>query len=273
MRKRICLLIIPLLNIGYQTQAQIKIPVMDNLLKKSIDDNLQTNLEQSGLLEVIKWQTENTKEMIEATRKLQYDYREFLKQTTSTAGLALSDVENELAVTRKVTTASTHLNDYNFAANLYKIYKQQAEPLAKSKLLYDQLIPYDERIVFAQLATFKDYQKVRCLNVAALEEMTQRRKLQLANAYQQLAQSRIEKANELRILLTTDRQFSMTEAERLEIIKRMQKYLQSSLQFKVKADQLLQQSAKPTFSKGHVLNSFKLSQERNALSSTPLFQK
>ena len=170
-----------------------------------------------------------------------------------------------------VTTASGHLNDYTFASNLDKVYHQQAEPLEKSQLLYEQLIPYNEGILFTHLAPFEAYQKARSLNVSALEEMGQRRKLQLANAYQQLAQSKIEKAKELRILLTTNSQFSMTEAERLEIITRMQQYLQEGQQFKVKVDQLIQQSAKPAFSKSQVLNSFKLNQQRKVLGDTELF--
>jgi len=244
---------------------------MDNLLKNSIDDNLQKNLQQGGLLEAIQIVTEETKEKVEAIERLQYDYQEFLRQTTSTANLALSNVENEQEVIRQVVASSRHLNGYSFANHLYKLYHQQTEPLEKSQLLHEQLIPYNDTYIFTQLSSFEGYQKARNLNVAALEEMGQRRKLQLANAYQQLAQSKIGKASELEKLLTTDQAFSMTEAERLETIKRMQEYLQRSQQLKVKADQLIQQSAKSAFSKAQVLNSFKLREERKVISSTPLF--
>jgi len=271
MINRILLIIVPLLVIGNQTHAQIKVPVMDNLLKNSIDDNLQKNLQQGGLLEAIQIVTEETKEKVEAIERLQYDYQEFLRQTTSTANLALSNVENEQEVIRQVVASSRHLNGYSFANHLYKLYHQQTEPLEKSQLLHEQLIPYNDTYIFTQLSSFEGYQKARNLNVAALEEMGQRRKLQLANAYQQLAQSKIGKASELEKLLTTDQAFSMTEAERLETIKRMQEYLQRSQQLKVKADQLIQQSAKSAFSKAQVLNSFKLREERKVISSTPLF--
>ena len=89
MRKGILLLIVPLFVIIYQTEAQQMIPVMDNLLIKRIGKNMGKNLEQAALLEVIRGQTKHTKEMVEATEKLQYDYQEFLKQTTSTARLEL----------------------------------------------------------------------------------------------------------------------------------------------------------------------------------------
>ncbi len=273
MINRIFLFIVPLFVIGHQTHAQIKVPVMDNLLKKSIEDNMKINLQQGGILEVIRMATEETKEKVEATEKLQYDYQQFLRQTTSTANLALSNAENENEVIGQVVASSRHLNDYSFANHLYKVFYQQTEPLAKSQLLYEQLIPYNETYIFTQLAPFKEYHKARSLNVSAVEEMIQRRKLQLANANRQLAQSKIEKASELQELLTTNQAFSMTEAERLEIIKRMQEYLQHSQQLKVKADQLIQQSAKPSFSKAQVLNSFKLSQKRKVLSHTPLFQE
>ena len=272
MKKRILLLIVPFFVIVYQTEAQQMIPVMDNLLIKRIGKNMKKNLEQAALLEVIRGQTKHTKEMVEATEKLQYDYREFLRQTISTASLELSDAEIEQEVIGQVATASGHLNDYTFASNLDKVYQGQSEPLEKSQLLYQQLIPFDENIIFTQLAPFEAYQKARSLYVSALEEMSQRRKLQLANAYQQLAQSKIEKAGELRTLLTTNDQFSMTESERLEIITRMKQYLQESQQLKVKADQLILQSGQPSFSKAQVLNSFKLSQQRKVLGDTPLYQ-
>ncbi len=277
MRKRILLFLIPLMVIVHQTPAQQVIPVMDKLLKKNIDDHMKTNLEQAVLLDVIRRQVKNTKEKVEATEKLQYDYQEFLRQTTSTARLVLSDAESDQEASGKVVTSSGHLNDYTFSANLNEVYHEQAEPLVKSQMLYDQLIPYDENrsggtVTFTELLAFESYQKARSLNVLALEEMGQQRKIQLANAYQQLAQSKVEKADELRILLTTDQRFSMTEAERLETLKRMQDYLLASKQLKVKADQLIRQSAKPSFSKSQVLNSFKLGREREVLSGTPLFQ-
>ncbi len=277
MRKRILLFLVPLMVIGYQTSAQQVIPVMDNLLKKSIDNNMKTNLEQALLLDVIRRQVKNTKEKVEAIEKLQYDYQEFLRQTTSTARLALSDAGIEQEASGQVSTSSGHLSDYTFAKNLSEVYHEQAEPVVKSQMLYDQLIPYDENrsggtIIFTQLSSFEAYQKARSLNVMALEEMSQQRKIQLANAYQQLAQGKVEKADELRTMLTTDQRFSMTEAERLETIKRMQDYLLGSKQLKLKADQLIRQSVKPSFQKAQVINSFKLEQERKVLSGTTLFQ-
>lgn len=271
MEKRILFCLSLFFIIGYPTYAQM-VSVMDNLLKNSIDDNMKTNLVQSAMLEVIEKQNSNIQEMVEATEKIQYDYWEFLKQTTSTATLALSDMENDQQLSGEVSAASQHLNDYSFAENIFKVYQQQAEPLAKSQLLYEQLTPFDETYIFTQLAPFADYQKARKLNVVALEEMSQRRKLQLAKAYQQIAQYKIEKANELRTLLLTDQQFLMTEAERLQTIKRMQDFLQRSQQLKVKADQMVSQSAKPAFYKEQMLNSFKLGQERKVMAGTTLFQ-
>ena len=92
-------------------------------------------------------------------------------------------------------------------------------------MLYEQLIPYDETLVFTELSSFTSYRQARQGNVTAIEEMSQRRKLQLAKTYQQFAQQKITKAAELRVLLTSDERFSMTEAERLEILHRMQDYL------------------------------------------------
>ena len=91
-------------------------------------------------------------------------------------------------------------------------------------------------------------------------------------AYRQFAQRAIEKASELQELLTDDDQFSMTEAERLETLGRMQDYLLRSQQLQAKADELIGQTVTPSFQKGQALNAFRQQQERKVLADTPLFQ-
>jgi hypothetical protein len=138
-------------------------------------------------------------------------------------------------------------------------------------MLHDLIIPYRDDIIFTQLAPFEAYQQQINLNVTALEEMSQRRKLQLAIAWQVLAQTKTEQAEELRTLLNTDQVFSMTEAERLEMISRMQDHLLAAKQLKEKADQLIRQASTPSFQKQQVVNTYKLKQEREVLSATPLY--
>ena len=89
---------------------------------------------------------------------------------------------------------------------------------------------------------------------------------------QQFAEQKIVKAAELRALLTSNQRFSMTEAERLETLRRMQNYLLSSQQLKAKADELMQQTTRPSFQKQQTLESFRKAQERQVLAGTPLFQ-
>ncbi len=135
--------------------------------------------------------------------------------------------------------------------------------MEKSQALYEQLIPYDETLVFTDLSSFEAYRQARQGNVTALEEMSQRRKLQLAKTYQQFAEQKVTKAAELRVLLTSDERFSMTEAERLEILRRMQDYLLSSQQLKIKADALMQQTSDRPFRKSKLwMPSAKLRNDR-----------
>ena len=252
--------------------AQQGLPVMDLMLKDSIGENATRNGKQAGLLTVIRRMTKNTKDDVEATQQLQSSYREFLKQTGSTASLALMDNEAEREGVGQVANASGRLGAYSFADDLYEVYQQQAEPMDKSQALYERLIPFDETLVFTDLSSLEAYRKARQLNVTALEEMSQRRKLQLAQAYRQFAQRAIEKVSELQELLTGDEQFSMTEAERLETLGRMQDYLLRSQQLQAKADELIGQTVTPSFQKGQALNAFRQQQERKVLADTPLFQ-
>ena len=253
--------------------AQEPIPVMDMMLKDSIGENLDRNTDQFGRLEIIRRQTKSARNEVDATRKLQYNYRAFLRQTTSTATLAVSDAATDQEATAVIVRTAQHLGDYSFAANLSEVYRAQAEPMEKSQALYERLIPYDENLVFTELASWEAYQKARQSNVTSLEEMSGRRRLQLAKAYQSLADSKVEKAAELRVLLTTDRQFSMTESERLETLSQMQAALRESQQLKVRADQLIQQAARPSLTKSRVLHAYEKRQKRNVLASTPSFQE
>ena len=269
--KRLTLLLIACL-LAYPVLAQKVTPVEDKMLRDSIGENAKHNRDQTGLLLLIKGQTKDTKEEVEATQQLQHDYRAFLKQTTSTASLSMMNSEMQQEAAGQVINASEALGAYSFAANLNQLYQQQTDPMSKSQALYEQLIPYDETLVFTTLSALEDDQQARQLNLEALQEMSNRRKLQLASAYQQLAQQKIKKAEELRKLLTNNGQFSMTEAERLTTVNRMQDFLLSSQKLKAKADDLIRQASKPSFTKSAVINHFQKQQERKVLADTPLFQ-
>ena len=269
--KRLTLLLIACLS-AYPILAQKVTPVEDKMLRDSIGENAKHNRDQAGLLLLIKGQTKDTKEEVEATEQLQYDYRAFLKQTMSTASLSMMNSEMQQEAAEQVVNASEALGAYSFAANLHEVYQSQTDPMQKSQALYEQLIPYDETLVFTNLTALEDDQQARQIHLEALQEMSNRRKLQLASAYQQLAQQKIEKAEELRKLLTNNGQFSMTEAERLATVSRMQDYLLSSQKLKAKADDMIRQASKPSFIKAAAINHFRKQQERKVLADTPLFQ-
>ena len=242
------------------------------MLKDSIGENATRNGKQVGFLTVIRRMTKNTKDNVEATQRLQHDYQDFLKQAGSTAALIMSDAEAEQQAVGQTGGISAYLSAYSFAADLSKVYQEPNESMEKSQLLYERLIPYDELLTFTELSSFDAYQRARQLNVTVLEEMSQRRKLQLAKTYQQFAQQKIAKAAELRTLLASDQRFSMTEAERLETLRRMQDYLLGSQQLKTKADALTQQTGHSSFQKKQALDAFRKAQERQVLAGTLLFQ-
>ena len=259
------------LAFAHSSHAQKVIPVEDRMLRDSIGENATRNTKQSGLLLAIQRMIKNTRDDVEATQQLQYDYRAFLKQTGSTASLRVSDAEAEQQAVGLSASVSAHLGAYSFADYLQEVYSAQTEPMTKSQALYEWITPYDETLVFTELPSFEAYQNARQLNVSALEEMSQRRKLQLAQTYRQFAQQKVAQADELRQLLTTDQSFSMTEAERLETLRRVQDYLQSSQQLKAKADELIRQTTRPSFQKSQAINSFRQAQERQVIATTPVF--
>ncbi len=256
----------------YSGHAQQVIPVEDKMLRDSIGENATRNGKQAGYLTFIRRMTRNTKNDVAATQRLQYGYRNFLKQTGSTASLKLSAAQTERQTVGLAVSTANQLGAYSFAANLNQVYQEERLPMEKSQALYEQLIPYEEGLAFTELSSLNSYRQARQGNVTALEEMSNRRKLQLAKTYQQFADQKITKAAELRALLTSDKRFSMTEAERLETLHRMQDYLLSSQQLKTKADELMQQTTRPPFQKKQTLESFRKAQERKVLAGTPLFQ-
>ena len=266
------LILLSTLSSAHSGYAQKMVPIEDQMLRDSIGENATRNGKQAGFLTAIRRMTKNTKDDAEATRQLQYDYQDFLKQPGSTASLAISNAEIEQQAVGQTIGTSNSLTAYSFAANLHEVYAEQSEPMAKSRSLYERLVPYDEMLVFIELSSFESYQKAQQLNVTALEEMSGRRKLQLARTYQQFARQKIAKAAELWMLLTSDERFSMTEAERLEVLRRMQDHLLSSQQLKTKADELMRQTSRPSFQKQQALDGFRQAQERAVLAGTPLFQ-
>ena len=266
------LLLFGVVTLCYSSHAQQVIPVEDKMLRDSIGENATRNGKQAGHLTFIRRMTRKIKDDVAATQRLQYGYRNFLKQTGSTASLRVSDAQTEQQTVGLAVSTANQLGAYSFAANLHQVYQEERLPMEKSQELYEQLIPYDETLVFTDLSSFTAYRQARQRNVTALEEMSNRRKLQLAKTYQQFADQKVAKAAELRALLTSNQRFSMTEAERLETLRRMQNYLLSSQQLKAKADALMQQTTRLSFQKQQTLESFRQAQERKVLAGTPLFE-
>ena len=256
----------------YRSPAQeVIIQVEDRMLRDSIAENAKRNTKQLGYLLLLRRFTKKTKNEVEATEELQYRYQAFLRQTRSTATLAVADHRDGQDALSSTFSTADHLSDYAFSNRLQQVYSQRADPMEKSQRLYEQLMPYDATWVFTDLPSFATDQQARQLNVTALEEMSERRKLQLATMYRQLADQKIVKADELRTRLNADRQFSMTEGERLETLRRMQDYLLSSQRLKAQADELIRQASEYSFSKQQVINRFGQARERKVIATTPVF--
>ncbi|MEQ9442156.1 MAG: hypothetical protein RIG62_24155 [Cyclobacteriaceae bacterium] len=251
--------------------TQQVLPVQDRMLADTIAENASRNTQQAGYLTLISQLTQNTRDEVEATRELQYEYQDHLRQTQSTAGLTVSDQQSPQQSLSRVMVSADHLQDYRFAQPLSQAYRAVEEPIQKSQKLYDQLVPYKNTQVFTDLSSFTSFQQEQLQNRIVLEEMSSRRRVQLAQLFRQLAQSKIIQSEELQRRLTQDRAFSMTEAQRLEMLCRMQQYLGESQQLSTQADALLGQVSRPSRAKAHALNRFEQAQIRSVLAATPLF--
>lgn len=267
-----CLAGLPLLClVNHTLSAQKVIPVEDRMLRDSIAENASRSTKQAGYLTVINRLTKNTRDEVEATRSLQYDYQSHLRRTLSTAALGVSDQQSQQQAVLQLIHTGQHLQDYGFAQSLNEAYHTLEEPLEKSRRLYDHLVPYDEMQVFPDLSSFNSTQQVQLKNVLALEEMSSRRKAQLAQVLRNLAQQKIGQAGELRTKLMEGQTFSMTEAERLELLFTMQQYLRASQQLSTQADELLGQISRPSPLKGHALARYEKAHIRKVVATTPLF--
>ena len=273
--------------------AQDAIPVMDIQLKNELESQAEDQMRQAINLLLIQGRVRRTNEAVEDTRMLQEQYRNFLRQTTSTANLAWMNNQQTQKQLDWVTAADGHLDDYGFAGQLAQLHAAQMEPGQKSQLLYEGLTPFDETQVFTSLEAFNQDQRQRQLHRGSLRQMQQRRQLQLARLKQIRAGSAQQESQELTSqLLRRNRVstpgvatpgvatpgvatpgFSMTEAERLQLLARVEAGFTQSQRAQLKADALMQQSNTYSFSKAYLLNRYHQQHMRQSVGSTQLFSR
>ena len=253
--------------------AQDAIPVTDIQLTNELESQVEDHLRQAINLLLIQGRARRTAETVENTRTLQEQYRHFLRQTTSTANLAWMNSQQTQEQLEWVTAADGHLNDYRFAGQLAQLHAAQMEPGQKSQLLYEWLTPSDKTRVFTNLSSFRQDQRQRQLHREALRQMQQRRQLQLARLAQTSMASSQEESQELAIQLLRRNHFSMTEAERLSLLTRLEAGFVESQQAQIKAEALMQKSSDYSFSKAYLLNRFYLQHLRQRVANTMNFKK
>jgi hypothetical protein len=248
-----------------------QIAVTDQMLIDEISEHTNKHIQQAALLESISKLHEQIKDTVEATLELQLRYQLHLRQTASTAFLTLFDMEKQAASVGEVENAASHLQDYDFAQSLARLYTAQLEPAEKSQLLYELLLPYDPYLDFDALSAFKADQQQRKLDLAALQEMSRWRRLQLFESARLFSQGSVEKARQMDVFLNRNELFSMSEQERLQLLRAMQAYYQSSLARSTQADELLQKVATHGFYKAQLIGEYERRLERKNLALTPIF--
>ena len=271
--KLISLIFLQVVIIPVISYAQDAIPVMDIQLKNELESQAEDHMQQAINLLLIQGRVRRTTEAVEDTRTLQEQYRHFLRQTTSTANLAWMNNQQTQGQLEWVTAADGHLDDYRFARQLAQLHAAQMEPGQKSQLLYEWLIPWDEAQVYGNLSSFRQDQRQRQLHREALQQMQQRRQLQLARLRQRSAASDQYESQQLSTLLLQQERFSMTEAERLSLLTKLEAGLVQSQKAQIKADELMKKSSTYSFSKSVMLNRLYQEYLRQSVANTMTFTK
>jgi hypothetical protein len=269
MRRLFCILTITVLSLS--SQAQDAIPVTDIQLQNELENQADDHMRQLVNLMLVRSSNRRAKEALEDTRSLQEQYRNFLRQTTSTADLAWMNSEQTQGQLEWVAATSGHLDDYRFARQLFQLYDGQVEPAEKSQLLYDWLVPLDDELVLSSLEAFRQDQRQRQLHYEALRQMQQRRLLQLARLKQSTALQERRQAQQMGNVLLQHQRFSMTEAERLSLLGKAEESFLISQQAQLRADDLMLKSRDYSFSKAFLLNRFHQHHLRQSAGSTNLY--
>ena len=262
---------IVLVAVAISAKAQDAIPVMDIQLQNELENQADDHMRQLVNLILVRSSNRRAKEAVEDTRSLQEQYRHFLRQTTSTAGLTWMDSQVAQEQLEWVTAVSGHLDDYGFARQLSQLYEAQVEPAQKSQLLYDWLVPHDDSQVFTNLQSFMQDQKQRQLHYEALRQMQQRRQLQLARLKQSTVLQERRQAQQMGNVLLQNKRFSMTEAERLSLLGKAEESLLGSQKSQLRSDDLILKGQDYSFSKAFLLNRFRQHHLRQSAGSTNLF--
>jgi len=267
----ICVLILPFWAIDIYAQG---IPVVDPVHIAvtianglTLDDQLDKLTEQVGFSYLIEQKVTDIYE-------LQEGYQEFLKQAETVNELDWADLtESQAHALALETNMDAYVPAYQNIASLKKAY-DKLKGIGSVQSLYDQMDGFGANSALPQnLFDLEAMLENLSVNRAAFDEMAQKKKLQVALSYNQLAEDLLEKAQQLSQALLINERFSMTEGERLTSIKQAHDYILQSMDLKLQADQLvLDVIEEAEKGKSGPLKQYEQQLERKLLSTTPLYQ-
>ncbi|MEN7551847.1 hypothetical protein AAG747_28280 [Rapidithrix thailandica] len=185
------------------------------------------------------------KEELEKTFALQYQIREDLKKVYSIQHLRWADLkvflEKAIGIRSDPGAYRVHVPGIQ---GMQRILEQQGSRPEDARDLYRMLVGYS-----TEASPPKNYEQVYrqqksvVAHQFAFAEFSDKRSLQIALSYQKLARELERSAEELQAALKTKGRFSMTEAERLSLLKTCQDYLLESMDLKSRAADLLRDVA------------------------------
>lgn len=238
------LIIIWLMAFSYYSGiAQHIFFIEDKEARKETQTDLLRNIIKDFWQKELAGIAEDSRDHYEQIEMLQKEIREALKLAETIKDLQWSDF----------TVLLEYADDVSFDFNAYinpgldyveqfkNIYDHREDLHENAQAIYRLLMGFD-----LKNAGPTDYeellkqQKEAAAIAFAFFEMADKKKMQTAKAYKVMAEEMQEKAAELNQAVLLDDKFSMTEAERITLLKFSEDYLVQSFELIEKSDQLIE---------------------------------
>lgn len=251
------------------TEAQINVQDIEH--KKKIEENVKRDARQIIQFETMEEISNEALDRIAAIRELQFAIQEALKKVESVKDLQWGNIDFFL---KKIVALSDDPDDYisniPYCDRLKQLYTQIDKPMDFGQEMYSLLVSLDTEVPYPEeWAVLNQKMFEESISHFAFLEFADKRKVHIALVYQQLSDIKVLKAAEISDVLITAEKFSMTEADRIRILKYADEYVQESYRLKLKADRLINELQNPPEIKREALKGFHNKLYRQSLAEFP----
>lgn len=205
-------------------------------------------------------------------KALQYEIREATLLAESVRDLRLADHTQELGLAYGISlNPATFLGTHTFdrLPPLFGEGYGHPNTVLGAEMLHEALDFSLSTPLPTNVAVFNDLVKDKMISQVAFTEMSAKKAIEVALKYNQLSGSLMAKAIELGELVKQDGHFSMTEAERLGLLKDAADYVVQAMELRLSADGLIQDQIAKSRQNSLLLRPYKNNLTAIALAKTP----